>query len=49
MMKKSCLDGWDVNTVLTMSDTSPVVGATAALYAPVGEEKLCCQVVRKVT
>ncbi|XP_034826801.1 uncharacterized protein [Maniola hyperantus] len=44
MMKKSCVDGWDVNTVLTLSDTSPVVGATAALYAPVGEEKICSEI-----
>ncbi|CAH2242511.1 jg2185, partial [Pararge aegeria aegeria] len=47
MMKKSCVDGWDVNKVLTLSDTSPVVGASAALYAPVGDEKICCEIVRK--
>uniref|UniRef100_S4PAG9 Transcription initiation factor TFIID subunit 6 n=3 Tax=Pararge aegeria TaxID=116150 RepID=S4PAG9_9NEOP len=44
MMKKSCVDGWDVNKVLTLSDTSPVVGASAALYAPVGDEKICCEI-----
>ncbi|CAK1601265.1 unnamed protein product [Parnassius mnemosyne] len=43
MMKKSRVDSWDVNTVFTLSDTSPVVGTTNTPYAPVGEEKLCFQ------
>ncbi|XP_049867835.1 uncharacterized protein LOC126368027 [Pectinophora gossypiella] len=44
MMKKSRVDGSDVNTALMLADTSPVVGACAATYAPIGDEKLCCQV-----
>ncbi|CAH2076077.1 unnamed protein product, partial [Iphiclides podalirius] len=43
MMKKSCVDSWDVNTVLMLSDTSPVVGTTNSSFAPLGEEKLCYQ------
>lgn len=45
MLKKSRVDCWDVNSVLTLADTSPVVGTCAAQYASIGEEKLCCQVV----
>ncbi|CAB3223851.1 unnamed protein product [Arctia plantaginis] len=41
MMKKSCVDGWDVNSVLTLADTSPVVGACSTQYATLSEEKLC--------
>ncbi|KAL0831103.1 hypothetical protein ABMA28_001975 [Loxostege sticticalis] len=44
MLKKSRVDCWDVNSVLTLADTSPVVGTCAAQYASIGEEKLCCQV-----
>ncbi|XP_026483294.2 uncharacterized protein LOC113391519 [Vanessa tameamea] len=44
MMKKKCIDSWDINTVLTLSDTSPVVGASVPQYVSVGEEKLCCEV-----
>ncbi|XP_050347034.1 uncharacterized protein LOC126771279 [Nymphalis io] len=43
MMKKTCVDSWDINTVLTLSDTSPVVGANVPQYISVGEEKLCCE------
>ncbi|XP_041988348.1 uncharacterized protein LOC121739832 [Aricia agestis] len=43
LMKKSSIDSWDVNTVLTLSDTSPVVGACSSRYVPIGEEKLCCE------
>ncbi|XP_063619741.1 uncharacterized protein LOC134792381 [Cydia splendana] len=42
MMKKSRVDTWDVNTVLTLSDTSPVVGANTVKYATVGDGKVCC-------
>lgn len=41
MMKKTCVDSWDVNTVLMLADTSPVVGACVTQYTPFGEEKLC--------
>ncbi|CAH2108083.1 unnamed protein product [Euphydryas editha] len=44
MMKKTCVDSWDINTVLTLSDTSPIVGASVPHYVTVGEEKLCCEV-----
>ncbi|XP_032515123.2 uncharacterized protein LOC116768498 [Danaus plexippus] len=44
LMKKSCVDSWDVNTVFTLSDTSPVVGSCLLQYVAVGEEKLCCEV-----
>lgn len=47
MMKKSRVDSWDVNTVLMLSDTSPVVGTSSSHYVAVGDEKLCCQVVRQ--
>ncbi|XP_068632677.1 uncharacterized protein [Battus philenor] len=43
MMKKSSVDSWDVNTMLTLSDTSPIVGTTNANYAPLGDEKMCYQ------
>ncbi|KPJ13372.1 hypothetical protein RR48_04411 [Papilio machaon] len=43
MMKKSRIDSWDVNTVFTLSDTSPSIGTTNNVYAPLGEEKLCFQ------
>ncbi|XP_075974811.1 uncharacterized protein LOC142975697 [Anticarsia gemmatalis] len=41
MMKKTCVDSWDVNQVLMLSDTSPIVGTCATQYAAFGEEKLC--------
>ncbi|XP_038215014.1 uncharacterized protein LOC119834659 [Zerene cesonia] len=44
MMKKSLVDSWDVNTLLMLSDTSPVVGATTTQYTSFSEEKLCCEV-----
>ncbi|CAH0407073.1 unnamed protein product [Chilo suppressalis] len=44
MMKKSRVDCWDVNSVLMLTDTSPVVGTCSTQYAPVGDEKICCQV-----
>ncbi|CAG9578632.1 unnamed protein product [Danaus chrysippus] len=44
LMKKSCVDSWDVNTVFTLSDTSPVVGSCLLQYVAVGEEKVCCEV-----
>ncbi|XP_045495289.1 uncharacterized protein LOC123694039 [Colias croceus] len=44
MMKKSRVDSWDVNTLLMLSDTSPVVGTASTQYASFGEEKLCCEV-----
>ncbi|KAI5643421.1 hypothetical protein NE865_04597 [Phthorimaea operculella] len=44
MLKKSRVDSWDVNTVFMLSDTSPAVGSSAGQYAPIGDEKLCCQV-----
>lgn len=47
MMKKSRVDSWDVNTVLMLSDTSPVVGTSSSHYVAVGDEKLCCQMVRQ--
>lgn len=45
MMKKSCVDSWDVNSALILSDTSPVVGASTPQYVTFGDEKLCCEVV----
>ncbi|XP_072938792.1 uncharacterized protein [Epargyreus clarus] len=44
MMKKSCMDSWDVNTVFRLADTSPVVGACSPQYAHITEEKICCEV-----
>ncbi|KAG6460382.1 uncharacterized protein LOC115450149 [Manduca sexta] len=44
MLKKSRLDAWDVNSVLMLSDTSPVVGACGTLYTTFGEDKLCCPI-----
>ncbi|CAG9785460.1 unnamed protein product [Diatraea saccharalis] len=44
MMKKSRVDCWDVNSVLMLSDTSPIVGTCPSQYTPVGDEKICCQV-----
>ncbi|XP_047019305.1 uncharacterized protein LOC124629792 isoform X1 [Helicoverpa zea] len=41
MMKKTTVDSWDVNSVLMLSDTSPVVGSCVTQYATLGEEKLC--------
>ncbi|XP_013187148.1 uncharacterized protein LOC106132327 [Amyelois transitella] len=43
MLKKSRLDCWDVNSALTLSDSSPVVGTTTSQYAVIGEEKICVQ------
>lgn len=48
MMKKSRVDSWDVNTILTLSDSSPVVGAATTKYATIGEEKICCPIVSMV-
>lgn len=45
MMKKSCVDSWDVNTAFMLSDTSPVVGASTPQYMTFSEEKICCEVV----
>ncbi|CAH0714180.1 unnamed protein product, partial [Brenthis ino] len=44
MMKKSCVDSWDVNTAFMLSDTSPVVGASTPQYMTFSEEKICCEV-----
>ncbi|KAL4715492.1 hypothetical protein ACJJTC_009118 [Scirpophaga incertulas] len=44
MMKKSRVDSWDVNSVLMLSDSSPVIGTCASTYVSVGEEKICCPV-----
>lgn len=44
MLKKTRVDTWDVNTVLTLADTSPVVGACGPQYTSFSDEKLCCQV-----
>lgn len=41
MMKKASVDSWDVNSLLQLTDTSPVVGACITQYATLGEEKLC--------
>lgn len=45
MMKKSCVDSWDVNTLLMLSETSPIVGTSSTQYATFGDDKLCCEVV----
>lgn len=47
MMKKCRIDCWDVNRVLMLSDTSPVVGTSSSHYAAFGDDKMCCQVVRE--
>ncbi|XP_073949505.1 uncharacterized protein isoform X2 [Choristoneura fumiferana] len=44
MMKKSRVDSWDVNTIFTLSDSSPVVGAATTKYAAIGEDKICCPI-----
>ncbi|GBP45162.1 hypothetical protein EVAR_95814_1 [Eumeta japonica] len=44
MMMKSRVDSWDVNTVLRLMDTSPVVGAAPTFYTTFGDEKLICPV-----
>lgn len=45
MLKKPRLDSNDVNMSLMLSDTSPVIAASAPQYVSFGDEKLCCQVV----
>ncbi|KAJ0175710.1 hypothetical protein K1T71_008869 [Dendrolimus kikuchii] len=44
MLKKSRLDSSDMNMALMLSDTSPVIAASAPQYVSFGDEKLCCQV-----
>ncbi|XP_028172084.1 uncharacterized protein LOC114361280 [Ostrinia furnacalis] len=44
MFKKTRVDSWDVNTVMSLTDTSPVVGTSVTQYVPLGDEKLCCPV-----
>ncbi|CAF4846735.1 unnamed protein product [Pieris macdunnoughi] len=43
MMKKTSVDSWDVNTLLMLSDTSPIVGTSATQYVTFGDDKLCCE------
>ncbi|CAK1549460.1 unnamed protein product [Leptosia nina] len=44
IMKKSQVDSWDVNTLMVLSDTSPIVGASSGHFTTIGDEKLCCEV-----
>lgn len=47
LLKKTRVDSSDVNAVLRLMDTSPIVGSHASTYLSFGEEKLCCQNVSK--
>ncbi|XP_050674129.1 uncharacterized protein LOC126971775 [Leptidea sinapis] len=45
LMKKSVLDSWDVNTLLMLTDTSPIIGTSSTQYTTItsGDEKLCVE------